>query len=72
MFDALRSLGHSVTAPQRDPAGRPALDRSASGLSRAPSSATAPSTPEAFWEVRCKGGRWVLCVAVGWDRTPAA
>lgn len=56
MYDALRSLGHSVAAPRRDPATGAAMERSASGasgLSRASSSASAPSTPEAFWEVRC-------------------
>lgn len=57
MYDALRSLGHSLQAPARDAVtGLPRAGRGAAGgLSRASSttstaSAAAPSTSEAFWE----------------------
>ena len=57
MYDALRSLGHSLLAPQRDPSTGAVLQRSASagtGLSRASSSssaaAAAPANAEAFWD----------------------
>ncbi|KAL4440410.1 hypothetical protein ABPG75_003411 [Micractinium tetrahymenae] len=56
LYKALRSLGHSLQPPQRDPATGAPLKRAAStgSLSRASSStssaAVPPATLEAFWE----------------------
>lgn len=72
LYEALRSLGHLLQPPQRDPATGTPLERVASSgsLSRASSAtstaAAPPATSEAFWEALKKVGpraRW--CAQTG-------